>query len=458
MGADTTQYDVLIVGGGAAGLMAAGRAAGAGARTLVLEKKDRTGRKLNITGKGRCNLTNAALMESFLERFGPGARFLRPAFGHMGDKDLMAFMEGLGVPTVVERGSRVFPASQKAGDVVAAMRDFARTSGARIETDAPVRRIRAEEGAVTGVELKSGETRSAGAVILATGGASYPATGSTGDGYAMAQELGHAITPIHPALVPLETAGEAAPKLQGLSLYNAGVSVFINGKKKRRAFGELLFTHFGVSGPVILTLSREIVSAQLQDREVELRLDLKPALDETKLENRLLRELDQRGGQHMGNLLRGLLPRKLVAVCLEQTGIPEDRTGNQISARERKALRTWLKDFRLPVTGYRSFHEAIVTAGGVRLKEVDPKSMASHLIEGLYFAGEVLDIAADTGGYNLQAAFSTGSLAGISAAAGARRREIGDRSEARRRKEEKKIREKKKRGVARAEARRRGEE
>jgi hypothetical protein len=402
--------------------MAAGRAACAGARTLVLEKKDRTGRKLNITGKGRCNLTNAALMESFLERFGSGGRFLRPALGHMGHKDLVAFMEDLGVPTVVERGSRVFPASQKAGDVVAAMRDFARRSGARIETDAPVRRVRAEEGAVSGVELEGGGIRSAQAVILATGGASYPATGSTGDGYAMAEELGHAINPVHPALVPLETSGEAAPKLQGLSLYNAGVSVFINGRKKRRAFGEILFTHFGVSGPVILTLSEEIVAALLQGREVELRLDLKPALDETKLENRLLRDLDQRGGQQMGNLLRGLLPRKLVRVCLEETGIPEDRTGNQVSARERKALRTWLKDFRLPVSGYRSFHEAIVTSGGVRLKEVDPKTMGSRLVEGLYFAGEVLDIAADTGGYNLQAAFSTGSLAGCSAAAGIQER------------------------------------
>ncbi|MCF8031086.1 MAG: NAD(P)/FAD-dependent oxidoreductase, partial [Desulfohalobiaceae bacterium] len=392
-----------------------GRAAGVGARTLVLEKKDRTGRKLNITGKGRCNLTNAALMESFLERFGSGARFLRPAFNHMNDKHLGALMEGLGVPTVVERGSRVFPASQKAGDVVAAMRDFARKSGARIETEAPVRRIRVEGGMVSGVELQSGEIRSAKAVILATGGASYPATGSTGDGYAMAEGLGHSINPVHPALVPLETGG-AAPKLQGLSLYNAGVSVFIDGKKKRRAFGELLFTHFGVSGPVILTLSGEIVAARLQGREVELRLDLKPALEETKLENRLLRDLDQRGGQRMGNLLRGLLPRKLVGVCLEQTGIPEERTGNQVSARERKALRTWFKDFRLPVTGYRSFHEAIVTAGGVNLKEVDPKSMGSRLVDGLYFAGEVLDIAADTGGYNLQAAFSTGSLAGTCAA------------------------------------------
>ncbi len=426
MGTENTQYDVLVVGGGAAGLMAAGRAAGAGASTLVLEKKDRTGRKLNITGKGRCNLTNAALMESFLERFGSGARFLRPAFGHMGDKDLVAFMEGLGVPTVVERGSRVFPASQKAADVVAAMRGFARESGARIETDAPVRRIRAEEGAAMGVELKNGEIRSAQTVILATGGASYPATGSTGDGYAMAEELGHTVNTIHPALVPLETAGEAAPRLQGLSLYNAGVSVFIDGKKKRRAFGELLFTHFGVSGPVILSLSGEIVAALRQGRDVALCLDLKPALDETKLENRLLRELDQRGGQHMGNLLRGLLPRKLVQVCLEETGIPEDRTGNQVSAKERKTLRTWLKDFRLPVSGYRSFHEAIVTSGGVRLKEVDPKSMGSRLVDGLYFAGEVLDIAADTGGYNLQAAFSTGSLAGCSAAASARGTEVRD--------------------------------
>ena len=253
-------------------------------------------------------------------------------------------------------------------------------------------------------------------MIVATGGASYPATGSTGDGYRMAQAAGHAIVPIRPALVPLETAGDIAPRLQGLTLRNVSVRVWGDGKKLAEAFGEMLFTHFGVSGPITLTLSRQVVDALRLGQQVCLSIDLKPALDEPRLDARLLRDLDAHGKRQFQTLLQDLLPRKLIPVCIDLTGISPHKVGHQIAAQERKQLRTWLKDFRLQVTGYRPFTEAIVTAGGVDTREVDPRTMASRLVKGLYFAGEVLDVDADTGGYNLQAAFSTGWVAGRSAA------------------------------------------
>jgi predicted Rossmann fold flavoprotein len=262
------------------------------------------------------------------------------------------------------------------------------------------------------------ETFRADAVIIATGGASYPATGSTGDGYRLAESAGHTIVPVRPALVPLETAGTVAKALQGLSLRNVGVTLWVNNRKHGDAFGEMLFTHFGVSGPIILTLSRDVVDALRDDQAVRLGIDLKPALDHPALDKRLLRDIDQNGKQHMQNLLKGLLPRKLIPVCLELVGIAPDRMAHQITAKERQRLRVWLKDFSLDVTGYRSFKEAIITAGGVATGEVDPRTMESRKVAGLYFAGEVLDIDADTGGYNLQAAFSTGWVAGRSAAAG----------------------------------------
>jgi hypothetical protein len=256
----------------------------------------------------------------------------------------------------------------------------------------------------------------ADAVIVATGGASYPGTGSTGDGYRLAESVGHTIVPIRPALVPLETAGDVAPRLQGLSLHNVNVRLWINGKKQAEAFGEMLFTHFGVSGPIILSLSGRIVDALRQGRRVTLSIDLKPALDERKLDARLLRDLDAHGKRQFRTLLKDLLPSKLIPVCTDLTSISPYKVGHQITAQERKRLRTWLKDFRLEVTGHRPLAEAIITAGGVDVREIDPRTMASRLVDGLYFAGEVLDVDADTGGYNLQAAFSTGWLAGRSAA------------------------------------------
>jgi hypothetical protein len=409
--------------------MAAGQAAEQGATVLLLEKMDRPGRKLRITGKGRCNLTNVAPLSDFIAHFGPNGRFLRQAFSRFFTPDLVAFLEGLGVPTVTERGGRVFPASQEATDIVDALVRWVRDRGVTLRTRSPVERLLVEGERVTGVWIAGNQVSSekpgfsdserlyrAAAVIVATGGASYPATGSTGDGYRLAESVGHTVVPIRPALVPLETAGDVAPRLQGLSLRNVTVRLWVDGKKQGDLFGEMLFTHFGLSGPTVLSLSRQAVDALRLGQSVRLSIDLKPALDERKLDARLLRDLDAHGKQQFRTLLKGLLPRKLIPVCLDLTGIPPEKLAHQITAQERKRLRAWLKDFRLQVTGHRSFREAIITAGGVDTREVDPRTMASRLVEGLYFAGEVLDVDADTGGYNLQAAFSTGWLAGRSAA------------------------------------------
>jgi hypothetical protein len=399
--------------------MAAGQATELGSEVLLLEKMDRPGRKLRITGKGRCNLTNVAPISEFTEHFEPSGHFLRPALYRFFSAELIDFLEGIGVPTVTERGGRVFPASGKARDVVDALVRWLGERGVSLRTRSPVERLLLEGGQVVGVEAGGGSspvTYRGDAVVVATGGASYPATGSTGDGYRMAESVGHTIVPIRPALVPLETAGDAAPRLQGLSLRNVSVGVWLEGQKQAEAFGEMLFTHFGVSGPIILSLSRQIVDALRRGQEVFLSIDLKPALDHPKLDARLLRDLDAHGKRQFRTLLKGLLPSKLIPVCMDLVGIPSDRPGHQITAEERKRLRMWLKDFRLQVTGYRSFAEAIITAGGVDTAEVDPHTMASRVVDRLYFAGEVLDVDADTGGYNLQAAFSTGWVAGRSAA------------------------------------------
>jgi predicted Rossmann fold flavoprotein len=407
---------VIVVGAGAAGLMAAGQAAEMGAETLLLEKMDRPGRKLRIAGKGRCNLTNAAPVSEFIAHFGPNGRFLRQAFHQFFNADLVAFFEELGVRTVTERGGRVFPVSDQAQDVVDALVQWVRNQGVTLRTRSPVERLLVEGERVVGVLVSRGAVYRTDAVIVATGGASYPTTGSTGDGYRLAESVGHIIVPIRPALVPLETAGDVAPRLQGLSLRNVTVRVWVDGKKRAETFGEMLFTHFGLSGPIILSLSRQVVDALRLGQRVILSIDLKPALDEGKLDARLLRDLDAHGKRHFRTLLKGLLPSKLIPVCLDLTGIPPDKLAHQITSKERQRLRTWLKHFRLEVTGYRPFTEAIITAGGVDVREVNPRTMASRLVKGLYFAGEVLDVDADTGGYNLQAAFSTGWVAGRSAA------------------------------------------
>jgi predicted Rossmann fold flavoprotein len=412
---------VVIVGGGAAGLMAAGEAAALGAPTLLLERMARLGTKLRITGKGRCNLTNTSELDEFLAHFAfpdaesPSRFFLRNAFARFFAPDLVSFFENLRVPTVVERGGRVFPTSNDAHQVAEALVRFAREEGARIRLQSRVARLVCDGDRVRGIVSEDGRQVTAGAVIIATGGASYPKTGSSGDGYRMAEEVGHTIVPLRPALVPLVVAGSEPRAMMGLSLRNVEVRLLQDGREFASDFGEMLFTHYGVSGPIILTLSGPAV-ARLGQGHMEMSINLKPALSLEKLDARLQRDLDQFGKRTYRNLLKGLLPQKMIDVMVARTGIPADKPGHQITAEERGRLRELLHDFRLTIVGHRPLDEAIVTAGGVDTQEVDPRTMASRLLEGLYFAGEVLDVQADTGGYNLQAAFSTGYVAGRSAA------------------------------------------
>ncbi len=412
---------VVVVGGGAAGLMAAGQAAAAGAQVLLLERTARLGTKLRITGKGRCNLTNMAGLDQFLGHFaflgseGETRFFLRNAFARFFAPDLVAFFERLGVATVVERGERVFPASNDAHQVAEALASFALRQGAQVRMQSRVADILCSGDRVQGVALHGGERIAAEAIVVATGGASYPKTGSSGDGYRLAEKLGHTIIPIRPALVPLVIAGSEPRAMMGLSLRNVQVRLLLDGEETASDFGEMLFTHFGVSGPIILTLSGPAV-ALLGRGRLEMSINLKPALSPEKLDARLLRDLDRYGKRSYRNLLKGLLPQKMIDVVVARTGIPPEKPAHQITVEERGRLRELLHDFRLTIVGHRSIDEAIVTAGGVDTREVDPRTMASRLVKGLYFAGEVLDVQADTGGYNLQAAFSTGFVAGQAAA------------------------------------------
>lgn len=412
--------DVLVVGGGPAGLMAAGQAAEQGAGVMLLEKMESPGRKLLLTGKNRCNLTNTDRVQEFLDHFNRSGKFLTQLFYRYFNHDLREFFHQRGVPTVVQRGGRVFPASEKARDVLEALLNWLHSQHVEIRTGAPVQELVISGGRVTGVRTDQGILK-ADTVILAVGGKAYPGTGSTGDGYAIARQAGHQIIPVRPALVPLVTRGSTAQELQGLSLEHILVSLWVDGSKESDLFGEMLFTHFGVSGPVILTLSRTVVDHLRENRRVELAVDLKPALDHPSLDRRLLRDIQAMGRKQYSTLLEGLLPKSLIPVCVEETGIPWDKTCSQITAEERKRLRMWLKeDFRLEVIDHRGFEQAIITAGGVDVSEADPHTMGSRLVEGLYFAGEILDVDGDTGGYNLQAAFSTGWAAGRAAAEAAR--------------------------------------
>ena len=409
------KYDTIVIGGGPAGILAAGQAALRGDNVLLLEKMDRLGRKLRITGKGRCNLTNDTTIDEFIRHFGKNGRFLKPAFYDFFVDDLRELLHNHGISTMVERGNRVFPECESAPAVTEALIRWLKNTGVHIQTGTVVTKLSVEDRHIAGVTLGNGQFIEAKSVILCTGGKSYPRTGSTGDGYLLAEELGHTIIPPQPALIPLTTKGDICRRLQGLSLRNVSASLWIDGKKQADEFGEMLFAHFGLTGPIILTLSKIAVQALNQNKTVQISLDMKPALDHRKLDARLLRDFEGHPRQQFGTMLKSLLPASLIPVCIDLTKIPANKIVSDITAKERQTLRKWLKDFRFEITGCRPIEEAIITAGGVSTKEIQPKTMESRLIKGLYFAGEVIDIDADTGGYNLQAAFSTGYLAGKSA-------------------------------------------
>lgn len=414
-------YDLIVIGGGPAGLMAAGQAAaylGGQGRVLLLEKMEKPARKLRITGKGRCNVTNDRPREEFLAKVRQGADFFRPAFEAFDNRTAIRWFESeMGVPLAHERGGRIFPASGRAWDVAEALAAWAVSSGAEVRCLAPVSALWLADGGVRGVVLESGERLEARAVVLATGGVSYPTTGSTGDGHEMADAAGHRIEPLRPALVPLEVAVPGG--LKGLMLKNVELSLLVDGTVAERRFGEMEFTAEGITGgAIVLQVSRTAVDALIDGRRMELSVDLKPALSVEKLRNRIGREIEALGGDTpVKILLQKLLPTQLRSVIARAAGLSLSAPAGELTERERERLATILKGWRFAVRDYRPFTEAIVTAGGVDLAEVDPLTLASRRVRGLYFAGELLDIDADTGGYNIQIALSTGYRAGRSAVA-----------------------------------------
>jgi predicted Rossmann fold flavoprotein len=403
---------VIVIGAGAAGLMAAGKAAERGLNVLLLEKNDRTGKKLLISGKGRCNITNNTDIEGLINNIPGNGNFLYSSFYTFSNSDLIELLHNEGLETKVERGGRVFPVSDSARDVVLILQRFAEERGVKIRLNSAVEKIEVKNGSVSGVKLRDGSFFDCECAIIATGGVSYPGTGSTGDGYDMAKKLGHTVTELKPSLVPLLVAEKWIAELQGLSLKN--ISITILDKKDRKVytdFGEMLFTHFGVSGPLILSSSRHILNYGY--RNVKLVIDLKPALSEETLDARLQRDFEKFSRKQFKNSLDDLLPQKMIPVFIMLSQIPEDKPVNQITKAERRVLVKLLKAFTLEITGSRPISEAIVTAGGVCTDEINPSTMESKLVRGLYFAGEVIDVDAYTGGFNLTIAFSTGCLAGL---------------------------------------------
>ena len=405
---------IVVVGGGASGLLAAGQAALSGADVLLLEKMKKPGNKILISGKGRCNITNDSDVHNHLSHFNRSGRFLHQAFARFFVPQLMEFFTENGLQLKTERGNRVFPANGKAQDVLHTLLRWLQQTGVKVECSKAVTGLHIEDDRVIGV-FCGNQQIAADAVILATGGASYPATGSSGDGYNMARNAGHTIVPVRPALVPLVVKNHLQ-SLAGLDLRNTGVRVFVNGKRKKVEFGDLSFTRSGIGGPVILTLSKFVIEQLDKNRQVSVILDLKPALDDNKLDARLQRDFSTRHTEELQSVLRGLLPQQVIPLCLEQTGLSSTMLAGTISAKERTILKDWLKNVSFEISGYRPVREAIATAGGIKVKEVNPNTMESLIVQGLYVTGELLDIDADTGGYNLQAAFSTGWLAGRSAA------------------------------------------
>ena len=403
-------FDAVFIGGGAAGLLCAGFAARRGMRVAVLEKNGRPARKVRITGKGRCNVTNNCDNNDFIRAVRGNGRFLYSAIAAFSTADTMAFFEGLGVPLKTERGNRVFPVSDQATDIVDALVGFAKDGGAKIFTGQAAKEVLAENGQVTGVLLESGEVIPCTRAVIATGGKSYPLTGSTGDGYRMAQQLGHTIAPIKPSLIPIVAKEGYCAAMMGLSLRNVTLKVLDSGKKKPvfEELGEMLFTHFGVSGPLVLSASSHMTGDLSRYR---MEIDLKPGLTAQQLDARLLRDFEENRNRDFANSLDALLPRKMIPVVVELSGIPAGEKVHQITREQRQGLCILIKAFPVTPKAFRPIEEAIVTSGGIKVGEINPKTMESKLVEGLFFAGEVIDVDGYTGGYNLQIAFSTGYLA-----------------------------------------------
>ncbi|HHW02725.1 MAG TPA: NAD(P)/FAD-dependent oxidoreductase [Thermoanaerobacterales bacterium] len=407
---------VAVIGGGAAGLMAAYHAAHCGARVLLFERNTNLGRKILISGKGRCNLTNIKSIEDFIENIPGNGKFLYGALTRFSNTDLINFFEKMGLKTKVERGGRVFPVTDRSFDVVKTLEKAVLDAGVSINYKSRVRELIFDKGSIKGLKLFDTEKIfDCDSVIVATGGLSYPSTGSTGDGYMLARQAGHTITPLMPSLVPLITSEEWVKQLKGLTLKNVEITFYLKQKKVASKFGEMLFTHFGVSGPVVLTLSRDMVEHLGEPDPLQLSINLKPALKPVEIEARLDRDFKLYERKLFKNALNDLLPKKMIPVFITLCGIDPEKPTNQITRKERQKIIAMLTDLRVTITGCRS-KEAIVTRGGVSVKEINPRTMESKILKGLFFAGEVIDIDGLTGGYNLQAAFSTGYLAGISAA------------------------------------------
>ncbi len=401
-------------------MIAAVKASENGNEVTILEKMENIGKKLLITGKGRCNITNSADMEEFMKNIPENSKFLYSSFNKYTNQDIVSFLKKQGVETKVERGGRIFPVSDKAQDVLEAFERRLKELKVQIRTNFEVAKILTEDGNVTGIEGKNGEKILADKVILATGGKSYPVTGSTGDGYRMAKMLGHTVTELKPSLVPLTTSENSrilCQQMQGLSLKNVAIKIKNENKIIYEDFGEMLFTHYGVSGPVILSASAILIRYKnidelLKENKIKLYIDLKPALDEEKLDNRILRDFEELKNKQFKNSLDKLLPRKMIEPIITLIGISPEKRINEITKEERRKIVKVLKNFELTISGFRSIEEAIVTKGGISIKEINPKTMESKIINGLYFAGEIIDLDAFTGGFNLQIAWSTGYSAG----------------------------------------------
>ena len=405
---------VIVIGGGAAGLFASVSAAENGADVMLFEKNNRCGKKLRITGKGRCNVTNDCSTEEFLQNVPTNPRFLYSALSVLSTQDVKDFFENEGVPLKTERGKRVFPVSDKAEDIVSALVSACRARGVKIINE-KVRSLLITDGKISGITTENGEYF-ADAVIICTGGRSYTRTGSDGDGYAFAKSAGHTVTPLLPSLVPIVCAGKLCPSLQGLSLKNVSLSIIDKNTKKEvySDFGEMMFTHFGITGPMVLSASAHI--PDISSGKYEAKINLKPALDEKTLDTRILSDFAKYSNKDLINALDDLLPKKLIPVAVSLSGIDPRKKINSITREERQSLIDVIRGLKLSLIGFRPLEEAIITKGGVSVKEIDPKTMASKKCIGLYFAGEVIDVDAYTGGFNLQIAFSTGMLAGRSAA------------------------------------------